>query len=210
MQAILEQLQQMDAARKVSGTNPQKNPAQLPKTDLDSRVLPNKEGGYAPKAAFVYDEEADCYHCPSGKSLNRKGAEKSSRAGGSVLQIVYLCDDCEGCSMAAECRVNPESKRGRKVSHDEHRAARERHREQMNTPELQERYKQRQHFGETPFAVIKAYFQMRRFLLRGLEGVQAEWQWCCTAFNLKKLIHLKAALRAEQAENTKLATTCGT
>lgn len=61
-----------------------------------------------------------------------------------------------------------------------------------------------------PFAVIKAYFQMRRCLLRGLEGVQAEWQWCCTAFNLKKLIHLKAALRAEQAENTKLATTCGT
>ena len=73
----------------------------------------------------------------------------------------------------------------------------------MNTPESADRYKQRQHFGEMPFAVIKACFDMRRFLLRGLAGVQAEWQWCCTAFNLKKLMNLQAALRAEQCKMAK-------
>jgi len=45
---VLEQLQEMDRKRKVDGINPKKNPAQLPKCELDSRVLPNKEGGYAP------------------------------------------------------------------------------------------------------------------------------------------------------------------
>jgi len=48
MKEVLAQLQQMDARRKSAGINPQKNPAQLPKTDLDARILPNKEGGYAP------------------------------------------------------------------------------------------------------------------------------------------------------------------
>src|SRR5207249_730094 len=37
-----------DEARKARGTNPDKNPAQVPTTDPDSRVMSNKEGGYAP------------------------------------------------------------------------------------------------------------------------------------------------------------------
>ena len=38
----------MEEQRKHDGIDPQKNPAQLPVTDPDSRILPNKEGGYAP------------------------------------------------------------------------------------------------------------------------------------------------------------------
>jgi transposase len=48
LQAIQVQLQAADAARKKDGIDPAKNPAQIPKHDPDSRVLPNKEGGYAP------------------------------------------------------------------------------------------------------------------------------------------------------------------
>jgi transposase len=43
-----QQLQAADAARRREGIDPTKNPAQLPSTDPDSKVLPNKEGGYAP------------------------------------------------------------------------------------------------------------------------------------------------------------------
>jgi transposase len=42
---LLEQLREADAARKKDGI---KTPAQLPKADPDSSVMPNKEGGYAP------------------------------------------------------------------------------------------------------------------------------------------------------------------
>jgi transposase len=48
LQASLDELEKMDKQRKRDGTDVEKNPAQLPVTDPDSRILPNKEGGYAP------------------------------------------------------------------------------------------------------------------------------------------------------------------
>jgi transposase len=48
LQAALEKLRAADAARKRDGVDPQRSPAQLPPADLDARLLPNKEGGYAP------------------------------------------------------------------------------------------------------------------------------------------------------------------
>lgn len=41
------QLRAADQAKKADGGDPAKNPSQIPKTDTDSRILPNKEGGYA-------------------------------------------------------------------------------------------------------------------------------------------------------------------
>ena len=45
MRQILERLREADAARKKDGI---KTPAQMPKADTDSTVMPNKEGRYAP------------------------------------------------------------------------------------------------------------------------------------------------------------------
>jgi len=45
LRKLLERLREADAARKKDGI---KTPAQLPKADPDSSVMPNKEGGYAP------------------------------------------------------------------------------------------------------------------------------------------------------------------
>src|ERR1035438_1053432 len=47
LQEILQTLRSQDAARRNEGKNPEKNPTQLPKADTDSKVMPNKEGGYA-------------------------------------------------------------------------------------------------------------------------------------------------------------------
>ena len=48
LQKALLEVQAADKARRSEGIDPQKNPAQIPTTDPDSKVLPNKEGGYAP------------------------------------------------------------------------------------------------------------------------------------------------------------------
>jgi transposase len=48
LRVALKQAQASDEARRQQGINPAKNPAQVPMTDPDSRVMPNKEGGYAP------------------------------------------------------------------------------------------------------------------------------------------------------------------
>lgn len=310
---LLGQLEQMDAERKANGIDPEKNPAQLPKTDLDARILPNKEGGYAAnftpmvvtetthgfivdadvvignvehtslvtmidtiegeygervetmmgdtaystgenltaleehqiellapladvkcpdnpalrddpsepvaeseldglpinpqtkrfdKTAFVYDEEHDCYWCPAGQELSRSGLERKQQGKKIIEQNVYTCYACAGCPLASRCRVNPQAKRGRRITHDKHEGARRRHRKRMKAPESKDRYKLRQHFAETPFAVIKAAFDLRRFLLRGLPGVQSEWLWMCTAFNLKKLIGLWDSVRDNGSEST--------
>jgi transposase len=48
LEAAIEKVAAADEQRRKEGVNPKKNPAQLPLTDQDSKVLPNKEGGYAP------------------------------------------------------------------------------------------------------------------------------------------------------------------
>lgn len=48
LREALRRVQAADEARRRDGTDPKKNPAQIPTTDPDSKVLPNKEGGYAP------------------------------------------------------------------------------------------------------------------------------------------------------------------
>ena len=305
---LQKQTQAMDETRKKNGS---KGPAQLPKTDTDARILPNKEGGYAAnftpmaavetggglivhcdvlignvehdqlptiidavesdfatdvdrvlvdsayttgenltaaearevemigplaetqaennpairfdptqpvadedldrlpinpqtkrfdKSAFVYDEASDQYFCPAGKPLPHRTTEHTTHGDGKpVVRSVYTCRDCAGCPLAELCRLKPNSPRGREIMHDEHEAARRRHRQRMKTPEAQAGRNRRQHFGERPFAVIKACFALRRFLLRGIEGVQQEWRWASTAFNLKKLITCLATLRASGA-----------
>lgn len=147
------------------------------------------------KSAFVYDEVADCYYCPAGKQLPHRMTEHSTYRGDKRVQRkVYTCQECVGCPLAALCRKNPESKgsqpnrQGREVMHDEHEGARRRQRARMKTPEAQAAYARRQHIGELPFAVIKTMFGMRRFLLRGQEGVSQEWRWASTGFNLSKLM----------------------
>ena len=79
--------------------------------------------------------------------------------------------------------------------HDEHEGARRRHRARMKTAAALEAYCRRQHIGETPFAVMKVCFDLRRFSLRGIEGVGQEWLWGSTAFNLKKLMSRWGELR---------------
>jgi hypothetical protein len=153
------------------------------------------------KSAFVYSEEEDCYYCPAGKRLDRSGQETKNRGGLPVIQFHYFCNDSAGCEFAPQCKVNPDSKAGRKVSHDEYEPERRRHREHMQAEDSQARYRRRSHFGETPFAVLKAALDLRRFLLRGHAGVRVEWLWGCTAFNLKKLMALLETMRASSADS---------
>lgn len=310
LEAALAQLQQMEEQRRKDGIDNKKSPAQLPISDPDSRILPNKEGGYAPnytpmavtetqngfivdndvligtvehismmdmidaieadyqshtetmladgayatgpnlaqaeardmellspvrqemkkadnpayredlsqpvseadiprlpinsttkrfdRTAFVYDAEADTYHCPAGKVLKREGTvEKVVVSGIETERKNYRCHECVGCPLASLCRVKEDSKTGRKVGHDEFQGVRERQAERMQDPEVKERYKKRQHFGETQFAFIKSNLGIRRFLLRGHTGVVQEWRWSCLTFNIKKLMTLWLKVRTQ-------------
>jgi transposase len=150
------------------------------------------------KTAFVYDEATDSYYCPAGKPLPHR---ITYGTGTATERKVYTCEQCEGCPLSAKC-VRKSDTNGREVIDDVHEPARRRHRARMQSAQSQEAYSRRQHFGETPFAVIKAMFDMRRFLLRGIEGVGQEWRWMATAFNLKKLMRIMETLRTLSSETS--------
>jgi transposase len=308
---VLDKVQAMDAERKADAP-----PAQIPKADTDSRILPNKEGGYAPnftpmvttesqsgfivdvdvvignvehtqltstvqrvetefetkveavladaayitgenldaaqelkidlvgplpetskknpalredptqpvaeqeigdlptnpqtkrfsKLAFVYDAQTDLYYCPQGKPLQPVGTGNRERNGKKVIERTFRCAECAGCPLASFCRKDPQATGGREITADNYEPARRAHREKMNSPESQKAYSRRQHFGEIPFAIIKSLFGVRRFLLRGIDGVQQEWRWAATAYNLKKLIKHMGNVRTELAAAAQMAT----
>ena len=56
----LAQAEAADEARRKKGTNPEKNPSQIPTTDPESRVMPNKEGGYAPNYTPTATTDGEC------------------------------------------------------------------------------------------------------------------------------------------------------
>ena len=68
-----------------------------------------------------------------------------------------------------------------------HDAVLRRHRAWMATSAAREAYKLRKQLVEPVFGIIKEQQGARRFLLRGLVNVAAEWTMLATAFNLRTL-----------------------
>jgi hypothetical protein len=60
----------------------------------------------------------------------------------------------------------------------------------MQTPQAQSRYRRRKELVEPVFGIVKEQQGARRFLLRGVAAVQAEWGLVAVAFNLRTLARL--------------------
>lgn len=60
IRAALAQAEAGDEAKQKKGNNPAKNPSQIPTTDPESRVMPNKEGGYAPNYTPTATTDGQC------------------------------------------------------------------------------------------------------------------------------------------------------
>lgn len=188
----------------VSTQLPEVNPADrsdpaVPVPETDWSKLPRRaQTGKLDRAAFVYDEALDCYHCPQGRQLAFVQVKTKGRDNGTDSEYrVYQCASCEGCGLSSDC-LSGKSKR-RTVSHDQHERFRQAAAALLKTERGKETYARRAHLAETPNAVIKAVMGLRQFLLRGLDKVRTEWLWACTAFNLRKLVATIGALRADTA-----------
>jgi hypothetical protein len=58
------------------------------------------------------------------------------------------------------------------------------------------RYAQRKQTVEPVFGIIKGALGFRMFSLRGLSNVSLEWTLMSLSYNLKRLFHLRATLKA--------------
>ena len=156
-------------------------------TDEQWTALPRDEKGRITKDAFVYDREANVYRCPMGQSLPFLRYSTTQRGWGRCVRSQYGgCPACALCPRAGMCCSDP--KRGRIVNRDQYEAHRERMRERMKTPEGRLRYSLRGQTVEPRFGYMKRGLGIRRFLRRGLNGVQTEWSLICTAINIGILL----------------------
>lgn len=131
---------------------------------------------------FIYDEENDRCICPHGKSLTFERT-KQSRWKTHELRI-YRCRDFRQCPHRSECSS---SKRGRTIEITPYHQAVVRQREKRQDPSNKELLKARKAIIEPVFGWIKRNLGFRRWTVRGLENVKAQWSLICTTINLKKL-----------------------
>lgn len=174
---------------------PRADPAQ-PVPESDWPKLPRRPQTHKlDRTAFVYDSQADCYWCPMGRKLEwDQTKEKARLSGEDSIYEVYRCKDCTGCPLAGDCLAG--SAKSRTVSRDQHEDLREAALARLNTEEGRKIYGRRAWMAETPYAFIKTVMGLRQFLLRGLDKVRMEWRWACTAYNIRKMVKIMAALRA--------------
>ena len=135
------------------------------------------------KLAFKFDSENDCYICPLGHALKRKWEGRGGRSEGTKTR--YQCPAKAGeCPARAVCTTNA---MGREVGRGRDDDVRARHHDRMSDAKHKSDYRLRKQVVEPVIGIIKQVMGVRKFLLRGIPYVEAEWDICCAALNIKKL-----------------------
>ena len=136
------------------------------------------------KSHFNYDKEQDCYWCPQGHRLKYVGTDSSSEKRHYQIHDRKVCHQCahfgkDKCTTA---------KRGRKIIRGPLEEQKEKLEAQYEEEDSQEIYARRKARVEHPFGHIKRNLKTDAFMMRGLEGVEAETSLLATCFNLSRMI----------------------
>lgn len=136
------------------------------------------------KDQFTYDEDSDSYICPQGSRLCFSSSTTNKGTPIRVYRPVSI-STCRNCPAFGICTKN--YRRGRALEIGPYDRALRDYRAWMSTETAKAVYKLRKHLIEPVFGITKEQLDARRFLLRGLENVKAEWVVLATAFNLRTL-----------------------
>ena len=136
------------------------------------------------KDRFEYELATDSYLCPEGHRLIFRGLRRHK---GRKDMRVYratgaICRECPAFGICTK-----DQRWGRTLWIGPHDALLRRHRQWMETDEARALYARRKELDEPTFGILKEQMGARRFLLRGLANVRAEFMLLATAFNLRTL-----------------------
>ena len=151
-------------------------------------VMPESPRGKAPdhpyhKDRFTYDADSDTYRCPQGQVLRLVSGQYARGTNKRMYQAPKSV--CQACPVVAACITNGSRRRSLVIG--PYDSALRRHRAWMATNEAQSAFKMRKQLVEPVFGIVKEQQGVRRFLLRGIDNVAAEWTLLATAFNLRTL-----------------------
>ena len=136
------------------------------------------------KDRFIHDEGSDSYICPQGQRLF---FDRFIQANTARVRLYRTSSGavCQACLAFGECTTD--RNRGRGLGIGPHDVALRRHRAWMATDRARQANRRRSHLIEPIFGIIKEQMAARRFMLRGIMNVAAEWTMLATAFNLRIL-----------------------
>lgn len=136
------------------------------------------------KTHFTYHSETDTYTCPQGKELYF-----SYQAEGSNKRTYRMRNykECLECAHYGECT---RAKRGRTLYRLVNEETYQKLKITYQSEEAQQVYRRRKMRVEHPFGHIKRNLGVSAFLLRGLEGVNAELSLLASCFNIRRVITL--------------------
>ena len=135
------------------------------------------------KDRFTYEPDSDTYRCPQDEVLSLVRGKFSRETKKRMYQAPKRI--CQACPVAGVCITRGSHSRSLVIS--PYDTALRRHRAWMATNEARSAFKMRKQLVEPVFGIIKEQQGLRRFLLRGVGNVAAEWTLLATTFNLRTL-----------------------
>jgi transposase len=133
---------------------------------------------------FAYDERTDTFTCPDGQTARFAG--EKARRDRPVVRVYRVGGvTCRACAAFGGCTTD--ARQGRSLEVSPYVADLRRHRAWMATEAAHELARLRKTLPEPVFGSLKEQQGLRRFLLRGLAAVTAEWSLLAVGFNLKVL-----------------------
>ena len=150
---------------------------------MSERYGESVRGSYF-KDQFVYDETTDSYRCPEGQVLPFRSMRT---ANGKTLVRLYRASRvvCHACPAFGVCTKDKHAGRALWIGPAD--VLLRRHRAWMATDGARALYARRKGLIEPVFGILKEQLGGRRFLLRGLANVRAEFALLAVAFNLRTL-----------------------
>jgi transposase len=143
----------------------------------------NDNAGRFSKEDFRYEGDTDTYTCPADSTLTFRYESKQTRR----TVRYYMSEDCATCALRDAC-LGPRSKRRRLARRADEQAITNAARRAAERPDLTA---VRKTLVEHPFGTIKRWINGGYFLLKGLDGVRAEFSLAALAYNIKRVWRLK-------------------
>jgi transposase len=141
-------------------------------------IVPEREERDSQKQ-LTYNSKDDCFICEAGNKLVPVGLTAEGKSKVYRIEKASICKACKKCTQAEH---------GRSASRLLKEDLRQKLHKQYKSKEGKDIYALRRQKAEHPFGHIKRNLKFEAFLLRGLDGVKAEFSIASCCFNIARAI----------------------
>jgi hypothetical protein len=140
------------------------------------------------KENFFYNKDTDTYICPDNRTLRYRDTTTviNKKTGNSSTIKTYQTENCQGCTLASQCKKSEESNRTIKIN-ERLDFYKQQARQHLNSEKGLALRRLRGMEIESCFGDIKHNMGFRRFHLRGKKKVKTEVGLVSMAHNLRKI-----------------------